>query len=258
MYRTSLLFVSLTLCCWCFSGYAKAVDNSVEERIEKPVSQAISLRKNLQKQEKQWLQEKQEKLARYAQLELELSMLQEQKEQLEAQAETLQQQVSAKRNELDELARISEQLTPFIDETVQRLQHFTAEDLPFLKKEREQRIDHVQDIVVETAVPVSEKLRKTLEALMVEADYGRTVEVTRESILLDDTATLVNVFRLGRLGLYFETLDEQHCGVFNMAVNSWQELPVHKGKGIHAALEIAAKRRPAELAALPLGRLVQQ
>ncbi len=258
MLKTSLVLMMLTLGCWCFSSLSQAVDNSVEKRIEEPVSQAISLRKNLQKHEKQWLQEKHEKLTRYAQLEQELRTLQEHKEQLESQADAVQKRVRAKQIELDELARISDQLAPFIAETMQRLQQFVAADLPFLTQERKQRIVRVEQIVSDPDVPVSEKLRKTLEALMVEADYGRTIEVTRESILLGETATLVNVFRLGRLGLYFETLDEQRCGVFNMAVNSWQELPVHDGKGIHAALEIGAKRRPAELVALPLGRLVQQ
>ncbi|MBU1567791.1 MAG: DUF3450 domain-containing protein, partial [Proteobacteria bacterium] len=97
-----------------------------------------------------------------------------------------------------------------------------------------------------------------LEALLVEAEYGNTIEVYQETIGLDGREVLVDIFRLGRVGLFFQTLDQKSCGFYNVAIAAWQPLATAYNRTLLAAMEIGAKRRPVELLTLPLGRIQPQ
>jgi hypothetical protein len=94
-----------------------------------------------------------------------------------------------------------------------------------------------------------------MEALFIEAEYGNTIEVYQEKILLADEDMLVNVLRLGRISLFFETLDQQTAGYFDLAENLWRTLPQSANRDIRIAMEIGYKRRPADIVSLPLGRI---
>jgi hypothetical protein len=97
-----------------------------------------------------------------------------------------------------------------------------------------------------------------MEALLIEAEYGFTTEVYQEEIPVQGETILVNVFRLGRLNLFYLSLDRESCGFYNIAEKSWQPLSPVYLRDIRAAVEIATKRRTAELLTLPLGRIVRQ
>jgi hypothetical protein len=107
-------------------------------------------------------------------------------------------------------------------------------------------------------VSVSEKFRKAMEALLVEAEYGSTIEVYQQTIAVDDAPSLVNVFRLGRISLFYQTLDQKRCGFYDVAAAAWRPLPTAFNRCLQTAIEIGAKRRPVELLTLPLGRMVGQ
>ena len=235
----------------------QALDDSVGRKIEKPVEQAIDIRQGVQKQEEQWRQEKQQQLARYEQAQKELLALQEHYQQLQQEHGALQDKVAEKSAELEQIAQITAQLEPLLQDILVRLRAFYQGDLPFLATERNQRLERLGQILDDGATPLNEKLRKTMETLLVEVDYGRTIEVTRDTIALSGQPTLVNIFRLGRLALYYQTLDEQSCGFFNLAEQQWQPLPATYTSSIRTVFEIGAKRRAVELVSLPLGRLVR-
>jgi hypothetical protein len=86
-------------------------------------------------------------------------------------------------------------------------------------------------------------------------EYGNTIEVYQETIVTKDREMLVDIFRLGRIALFFQTLDHKSCGFYNVASAAWQPLPPAYNRMIEAAMEIGAKRRQVELLTLPLGRI---
>ena len=96
-----------------------------------------------------------------------------------------------------------------------------------------------------------------MEALQIEAEYGITLETYQEMLENDDEKTLVNILRLGKLGLYYVTLDESRCGFYNVADNHWQLLSDDYIVSIQTAVAIASKRRPAKFIDMPLGRMVK-
>jgi hypothetical protein len=69
---------------------------------------------------------------------------------------------------------------------------------------------------------------------------------------------LADIFRLGRISLFYQSLDRKRCGFFNPANGSWQNLDTAHNPAIQTAIDIAAKRRPIELLTLPVGRMAAQ
>jgi hypothetical protein len=104
-------------------------------------------------------------------------------------------------------------------------------------------------------VPVAEKFRKTMEALSIESEYGNTIEVYHDRILLGDQQVSGQIFRLGRISLYYLSLDGQEAAVFDVGEQQWRRLDDRFVPAVSAAVEIALKRRTAGILDLPLGRL---
>ncbi|MDY6903552.1 MAG: DUF3450 domain-containing protein [Thermodesulfobacteriota bacterium] len=227
-----------------------------EARIDQPVRDAIDIRQKTQQNEEAWRQEKAEKVARLESLEAEQAALKQQKQSLEDDIQGTEQRLAEKKTQLTDIQQISEQITPFLDKLVARLEAVIADDLDFLPEERNARIDKIRKLVDDPDVDTSEKYRKIMEALFIEAEYGFTTEVYQDTIVINGQERLVNIFRLGRISLFYLTLNRSQCGFYNVAEKQWQPLSgIHLAE-VEAAVDIAARRRTAELLTLPLGRIV--
>jgi FtsZ-binding cell division protein ZapB len=233
----------------------RAAGLSLADQVERPVREAIDIRRKTQRDKERWRDEKQKRIALYERLQQAQTALNARQEQLNEERKALQARIADKTGQLARIEEISGQIRPFLDEVMDRLGRFYAGDTPFLKAERQRRMDHLVRVMAEPDVAVSEKFRKIMEALTVEADYGRTIEVYRDTVEVQGRATLVDIFRLGRIALFYQTLDGRGCGFYNVAENAWQPLPGKYRKVVQAAVEMGAKRRPVEILSLPVGRL---
>ena len=229
---------------------------NVKKHIEQPVEQALEIEQKTQSSQVSWRDEKFKKSQELETLEKKLARLKAQKNQEVATNETLKKKVAEKKQELGEIDRLQGQITPFITGLLEKLAKLNAHDLPFLAEERTKRLSALTALNADLEAPVSEKFRKLMEALLIEAEYGQTIEVYQQTIHLDGEETLVNIFRLGRLRLFYQTLDKQQCGFFNTARKSWHPLPGTYLKTLQAAIDMGSKRKPVEILDLPLGRLV--
>jgi hypothetical protein len=234
---------------------ARAGNNDFSTQVKKPVAEAIESRQATQKTEEKWRQDRLKLVAVYEQMQQKQKQMQARKDQLERRIAAAQERIASKEKQLEDIERISTQMTPFLQELVGRLQQLVSGDTPFLAAEREQRIARLAGLMEDPEVSVSEKLRKAMEALLVEAEYGSTIEVYQQTIAVDDGPSLVNVFRLGRINLFYQTLDRKRCGFYDVAAAAWRPLPADFNRPIQTAIEIGSKRRPMELLTLPLGRM---
>jgi FtsZ-binding cell division protein ZapB len=234
-------------------GWAENSDFSGQ--IKKPVREAIDTRQTTQKAEEKWRDERRKLVAVYEQLQQEQKQLQDRKEHLQQEIIAAQDRIAPKEKQLQDIEQISTQITPFLQELAGRLRQRVSGSMPFLTAEREQRITRLTGLMEDPEVSVSEKFRKTMEALLVEAEYGSTIEVYQQTIDVDGAPSLVNVFRLGRISLFYQTLDQKRCGFYDVAATGWRPLPTAFNRCIQTAIEIGAKRRPVELLTLPLGRM---
>lgn len=87
---------------------------------------------------------------------------------------------------------------------IKELHDFVAADQPFSARSGT-RLTRLVELRDDPEVPVSEKFRKVLEALLVETEYGNTIEVYQETINTGGGEMLVDIFRLGRVGLFYQS-----------------------------------------------------
>jgi small-conductance mechanosensitive channel len=229
--------------------------DEVTTRVERPVQEAVAARQATQRDEEQWRDEKEKLLARHDTLTREIDQIEAQTDELTRAAAAARQRIADKEKELADIEAIQGQIQPFIQEMIAWLRQSLDEGPPMLPAERRERVERLVRLADDPETTTSEKFRKLMEAFMVEAEYGHTIDVYQEHIPLEDKSVLVNIFRLGRLNLFYQTLDRASCGVFDVAAGHWQALPDKYNPAIHTALEIGAKRQPVELLSLPLGRI---
>lgn len=237
-----------------FAVFCHAQEQSAE-LIKKPVDESISIRQNTQKSEVQWQSDKEKLLARYDELTETAQYLSGKRQALTEKIDNTRNRIAVKQKQLDDIEQIQSEIIPLIASLIVEIEQFIAIDLPFLSEERNGRLQRLIEIRDDPEVSVSEKYRKVMEALLVEMEYGNTIEVYQETIATDDREMLVDIFRLGRIALFFQTLDRKSCGFYNVASATWQPLPPAYNRTIEAAMEIGTKRRPVELLTLPLGRI---
>lgn len=226
-----------------------------DDQVKKPVVESIRIRQHTQKSEEKWREDKRNKLAQYEQLEKQREELRTRKKMLEELISTARNRIAFKHKQLADIEQIEAQIEPLIDTQVDLLQRHLDQDLPFLLDERQQRLERLLTVRHDPDVAVSEKFRKVLEAVMVEAEYGNTIEVYQQNIVIGKRDMLVNIFRLGRISLFFQTLDHTTCGFFDVADGGWKPLPAIYNRTLQAAIDIGAKRQPVEILTLPLGRI---
>ncbi len=241
------IVVAFPLTGQCQTNTAKQVKKSVEE--------SVRVRQKTQKQRDQWETEKSDLVFLYEQLQQEHAALVSQNRELTAarQGQGVINQNLLKQKQAS--LRIQKELLPFLTDVYKRLSTLVANDPPFLEKERLTRMKTVEKVINDHEISVAEKYRKVMEALFIEAEYGATIEVYQEKVVMGEEEILGNIFRLGRVSLFFLSLDQQSCAVFNVAQKKWQPLPGEYLPAIRSAVEIGSKRKPVELLALPLGRL---
>jgi molecular chaperone GrpE (heat shock protein) len=232
-----------------------AAGDAVREKIEKPVQQAIDTRQATQQAEEAWRQERDERMALLASLEQAQARLEQAQLRLQEDQVARRQRIEAKSRQLAASEEIAGQIIPYLEEVLAALRARIDVDQPFLTRERRLRVDRLGNLLGDPGVTVSEKFRKTMEALMVEAEYGRTIEVYQDTITVAGQPLLATIFRLGRIALFYQTLDQRHSGMFDVAAKAWTPLPSSFDRTLRTAIEIGAKRQPVELLNLPLGRM---
>jgi len=235
-----------------------AFAGNVKTDIEKPVVEAISTLQKTQSSEENWRQTQEKLLIELETLQLHVEQLTKDRDQLKKKINLSQQRIKTKQQKLADIHRIEQEMDPFLQQVTARLQQIPKQDLPFLQKERTTRFTRLRSILQDPEVSISEKYRKTMEALQIEAEFGVTIETYQGMIKHGDQTILVNILRLGRLGLYYVTLDKSGCGFFNIAINDWQQLPGEQIHSLQTGIDIAARRQPAEFITMPLGRMVEK
>lgn len=143
-------------------------------------------------------------------------------------------------------------MLPMLNIMVAELQDFISSDVPFLPEERGTRLDRLVTLLDRADVSVAEKYRQILEAYLVEVGYGRTIEAYNGSLLNDNENTHVNYLRMGRVALYYQTLNGHEGGLWLPTESTWQPLGSEENLVLTKALQIAQQQRVPELLALPI------
>jgi len=220
------------------------------EKIKKTINQSIDVRTETQQQSAEWQTKKERMKSRYYQLKdaveagaLEIKHMQD----VVGRQETY---IARMQNRIVEMEKIRQNLVPFLEEVLVRMEKSVNTDLPFLLEERKTRIAALKQLVYDPELTMGEKLRRVFEGLRIEMDYGKSVETTKEEITFNGEKLMVRVLRVGRTAMMMQTLDEKEAAIYT--AGKWSELPGKYRDEIKKAIEITERRRPIEFVNLPV------
>lgn len=249
MRRTALVALLLVLIVGQLLAQSSADD------VRETVQGTVELDQRTQEERDAWASEQAELEARYRTAKANIAYLSDRIAGEEKAVAGLTESIEELERRMHEARLLQSSLQDTLDTVLVRFEEFVGSDLPFLTDERERRLDELRRELARPEVTGAEKLRRLLEALQIETEYGKSAEVEQQEITLDGEPIFVDVLRVGRVSLFWRTPDGDRAGTFDRGSWEWVELAPSYGRTIGNAIEMASRIRPVQLIDLPLGRV---
>ena len=224
MKKTSLT-LAITLALGAAMMSAQAADSTekpavphgaaVVDTVEKHLNRAVALDRKTARQTEALLREEEDIQSENRNLSLQIPVLELEERRLKRHISSLTKKILLMEEQERRYAEIALMVENDIYDASEALLTASADTkTPFLKAERKDRAAFVEKSVNDPSVNVGEKLRRLLEALNAESDYGASCDVMTEEALFDGRKTTLQVLRLGRIGYFAMTLDKQKAGAW--------------------------------------------
>ena len=247
-YRSTLLIFSLS---FYQLAYAANLEKNVTEATLMQQQGATSQNIILTSQSKtqQLLEEFQALNQTLGQLKINQAHLQQTHAQQTLSKHSLQKQLEA-------VETTENSIIPQLLSMIDWLEGFIAQDIPFHSQERQQRIHYLKSSIIDPKTSLPERYRRVLEAYQIESEYGYTIESYPQTINLKNNTLHVQVLRIGRVSLYYQSEDGQHSGYWDSNKQQWLNASIESDNNIadeiKQGLLIAQKQRPHSLLSLPV------
>jgi hypothetical protein len=147
---------------------------------------------------------------------------------------------------------LQRQIPPLSRRMYEGLKSFISLDLPFRLGEREERLSFIQKALDNPTVSPAEQLRQVLEGYTVESEYGMKMDTYKDTITIDGQDREVNILRVGRLVLAYQTSDLDQTGVWNKETNTWEELSSRYRNPVKNGIRIAQKLQTVNILEMPI------
>ena len=159
--------------------------------------------------------------------------------------------------ELDESIANVEVVTREIPLLTQKMlesaEQFIGLDFPFHLEDRRRRVAFARDAITNPAVSIAERFRQVLVLYQTENAYGRTIETYPTTIELDGALRDVNIVRIGRVALIYQTTDRQVTGTWDRDARTWVELPPGEYRtAVQSAIRVASQLDAPKIIDLPV------
>lgn len=247
--------ILVTMALLMLIGNQTAFGETNPDKAIQKVKTAISAEAKAQKKADEWNWTKKDILDEIRDLKTRVTWLQYMKEKHNIYIARVKENIANLEFKKMEARKVREQLDPYLEEVVGRLEEFVGKDLPFLPDERERRLKFLKDSLNDYQIQLSEKLRRVFEGLKVETMYGKMVSSTDMTLNLSGSDTQVTVLRLGRVAMFYLSLDGTQIGRWNDKTKQWEPIPEKFIRPIRRLLEMAERKRTVELTEIPLGAL---
>ena len=172
--------------------------------------------------------------------------------QLERSIADQNRELSELSDSIDQVTVIERQVTPLMLRMIDTLEQFVELDLPFLLSERRDRVERLRDIMDRADVAVSEKFSQVLQAYQIENEYGRTMEAYGDTIDVDGTNYIVDVLKMGRVALVYQTSDGEQTGMWNDSERRWEALGDEYTAPVRNGIRMARQQLAPGLLTLPV------
>jgi hypothetical protein len=172
--------------------------------------------------------------------------------QLERQIENQNTEMAQLTKSIDEVTIIERQITPLMLRMIDGIEQFVELDMPFLLSERRQRIDSLREMMDRADVAVSEKFSQILSAYQVENEYGRTMEAYSDTIKLGGTDRKVDVLKIGRIALVYQSPDGEITGFYNPGSSEWEQLDDSYSTPVRNGIRMARRQLSVDMLPMPI------
>ena len=173
-----------------------------------------------------------------------------------AQLHQLQQdqsdQIASLKQQLNDISVTQMRIMPLMLSMADALEKFIVLDLPFQQAQRINGIVQLKQHLRNPTLSVPDKYRLVLEAYQIESDYGRTLDAYRDKLQQGEVEISVQFLRVGRIALYYQSLDGRRSGIWHKTTGSWQALPSKMNDNIKQAVRVANNRVAPQLLNLPV------
>ena len=247
LFAIGLLFGACFAAGPAFSQDSTTVRNKTKKAIEKEIK--------AQQQADEWSQEKAQLISEIRQNKARLDWARYQAKKYAAYIVQEKEKIAELERQKNEMRSLRRNLEPYLDELITDLEGFIASDLTFLPEERKERIRFLRDSVNDYHLSMSEKLHRVLEALQVEAEYGRSIEANPATLTVDGRTVEAEVLRIGRVAVFFHSLGGEQVGRWNSETEDWESISADFARPIKNTIEMAKQQKSVELVDLPIGRI---
>ena len=172
---------------------------------------------------------------------------------LDLQIAKQEDDIETLRESIAEVDMITSEITPLMERMIEGLDQLIKLDKPFELEERMQRVADLRELKERYDVEPSEKFAQVLRAYEIESDFGRTMDVSQKKLTLPDGEEHnVNILRVGRISLVYQTLQGDETGWWNPASKQWEKLPSKYNTPIKNGIKMANKQLTSGLFQVPI------
>ena len=173
--------------------------------------------------------------------------------QLEKQIANQLEVISQLEESIANVTVMERQIQPLILKMLDGLEQFVALDVPFHQQEREERLEMLRNNQERADISVAEKFRQVLEAYKIESEYGRKIDTYKDTLNVGGQEREVNVLRVGRVALMYQTTDTEMSGAWDQRNRTWVELDSGEYRSaILKGIRIAKKQASIDVLNLPI------
>ncbi len=191
-------------------------------------------------------------LSEYKTVLKEIEGLQVYNSQLQKQIDNQSTEMRELSTSIDQVTLIERQISPFMLRMIDGLEQFISLDMPFLLDERNKRAQELRLMLERADVAVSEKFNQVFRAYQIENEYGRTMESYSETINLDGAERKVDILKIGRVVLAYQTLDGGATGIWNKETKAWEPLSDDFSQSVRNGIKMARKQLAVDLITMPV------
>jgi hypothetical protein len=235
-----------------------AVGQNRPKEVHQRVSNTISAEAKAQEKADNWAWEKQPIIDEIRDLKIHTTWLKYRQEKNRIYIKEAKENIANLEFKKAELNKLREKLEPYLEDVVDALDAFIDQDIPYYLDRRKKRIVELRSSLNKYNIPLSEKLRRVFElGLQQQAnDYGKMIAPWEDQTLkINGVETQVTILCLGRIAMIYLSHDQKQVGRWNQKTKQWEALPEDMIRDVKKALDMAQRRRGAEIVELPIGAL---
>jgi len=244
-------FAQLSFFLLIFSSSICFAENKLQTAIEETLETHAQAQKSQQKVD-EYADDTKDMLHQYRATLRKIDNLKTYNDQLERLTAKQLETAESLSDQINSIAETQQNIIPLLLRMIETLEEFILIDAPFLQEERLTRIDLIKGMMDRPDVSLPDKYRRIMEAYQIEMEYGRTIDTITETINTNGTPSTVEILRIGRLSIFYQTLDDKESGYWDKQEKQWLSLSDDYNRSIAQGIQIAKKQAPPDLIKLPV------